>query len=89
MGIRGNLLNNKVTVAVGEVKTKLGRLDLHELGDVDGNSCNQGGYDVDQGPVVLSLDLAVVVRATDSQVTLEADTDDEVDTGADTDPAHI
>ena len=72
-----------------EVKTKLSWLDLHELGDVDSDSCNQGGYDVDQGPAVLSLDLAVVVRATDSQVTLEADTDDEVDTGADTDPAHI
>ena len=84
----GDLLDNHTTVAVREVKAEFSRLNLHELGDVDCNCCKQGGDDVGQGPVVLALDLAVVVRATDSQVTLKPNTDDQINTGADTHPGN-
>ena len=83
-----DLLNNYTTGALREIKAEFSRLNFHELGDIDCNCCKQGRDDVGQGPVVLALDLAVVVRAADSQVTLKPNTDDQINTGADTHPGN-
>jgi hypothetical protein len=81
-----NLLNNKVTVALCKVKTNFRWFNLHELGDVDSDSSYEGGDDVGKGPAVLALDLAVVVRTTDRQVSLKTHADDQIYAGTDTDP---
>ena len=81
-----NLLDNKVTVALCKVKTNFRWFNLHELGDVDSESSNEGGDDVGKGPAVLALDLAVVVRTADRQVTLKTHTDYQIYAGTHTDP---
>ena len=71
---------------MGEVNTILHCLHLKELGDVDCQSSQQGGEDVDDDPVAPALDLPVVVRSTDSQISLHTDTNDEEDAAADAHP---
>ena len=75
-----NLLDNNIAVAISEVGTKLCRLNLHELGDVDKDRSSQGGDDVHQGPVALGLDLVVVVWSAHSKVALYANTHYHIDT---------
>ena len=71
---------------MGEVNTILHCLHLKELGDVDCQSSQQGGEDVDDDPVAPALHLPVVVRSTDSQVPLHTHSYDQVDTGTHTYP---
>jgi hypothetical protein len=65
----------------------LSNLNLQELGHIDHHSTGQSWEDVHEGPVAPSLDLSVVVRSTDSQVSLNTNSYDQVDTGTETDPA--
>ena len=76
-----NLLHNDSTATLREVKTHLCWLHLHELGDVDDDGHQQGWDDVGQGSVVLCLHLPVVVGSAYSQISLNTNTDYQIDAG--------
>ena len=81
-----NLLVNNSTTTIGEILAEAERLNFQELGGVDCQSCYQGWDDVHDDPVAPALDLPVVVRSTDSQISLHTDTNNEEDAATDAHP---
>ena len=68
------------------VHAVLNYFNLKELSDIDGDSHQKGGEDVHDDPVAPALDLPVVMRSTDSEISLHTDTNDEEDAAADAHP---
>ena len=69
-----------------EVHTIIDYFHLKKLGDIDGDSSHKRDEDVHESPAAPPLHLPEVMRSAHSQVSLNTNSYDQVDTEAQADP---
>ena len=85
----GSYLQFKLSTAtVSVVQADLRETDLKELGQIDQESRQEGREEITEDSAGAGVDPSVVVRPTNSQISLNTNCEDEEDTQTHDDPEH-